>query len=393
MGSVGKDGNGWRIRFYDGSGVCQQIRVSGISKAKAVAINVHVTELNAANISGISVDRPTAAWLGKIGDVLHAKLVAAGLCESRTKAPKKTLVEAIQHHIGRGRTKAGRPASESTLKKWKASHKHLAEFFGDRLIDAITVEDAENFRDWLSLKRVGKTGKLFAENNVRTVIACAKVFFNAAKRRKWIVDNPFEHEVSEIEENRTRSEYVPPEIIAKVMKSCPDDQWKLMLALWRFAGLRKMEVFELRWEHVQWDVRTMVVHAPKTSRQRLVPIAAILPYLEAVKATASRSDPAIISRYSKPLTNLDKPFKLIIRQAGVTPWLKPFQNLRASCETDWLDWVGPKGERISSHVVAAWIGHSVKVQAKHYAQVDQHHFDAFNDATGHSTGHEDDCKE
>ena len=58
--------------------------------------------------------------------------------------------------------------------------------------------------------------------------------------------------------------------------------------------------------------------------------------------------------------------------AGLTPWPKLIQNLRASCETAWLD------DGIPAHVVAKWIGHSVKVQNDNYAQVDDHHFDQFN---------------
>ncbi len=54
-----------------------------------------------------------------------------------------------------------------------------------------------------------------------------------------------------------------------------------------------------------------------------------------------------------------------------------------SCETDWLDWVGPNGERNSAHVVASWVGHDIKVQNKHYAQVDRHHFEQFNRAVAH----------
>lgn len=144
-----------------------------------------------------------------------------------------------------------------------------------------------------------------------------------------------------------------------------------------------MEVFELRWEHVLWDERLMVVPTPKKAHlegheERIVPIAEILPYLEPAFNEASEGSQDVITRYSKPLTNLDKPFKQIVKNAGLVIWPKPFQNLRASCETDWLDWVGPNGERNSAHVVASWVGHSIKVQNKHYAQVDRHHFDNFN---------------
>ena len=64
----------------------------------------------------------------------------------------------------------------------------------------------------------------------------------------------------------------------------------------------------------------------------------------------------------------------IVANAGLTPWPKLFQNLRSSCETQWLD------SGLPAHVVANWMGHSVKVQNDSYAQVDDHHFERFNQA-------------
>ena len=45
--------------------------------------------------------------------------------------------------------------------------------------------------------------------------------------------------------------------------------------------------------------------------------------------------------------------------------------MRASCETDWLN-------EAPAHVVAGWIGHSVKVQRQNYAQITEGHFEKFN---------------
>src|ERR1051326_8665510 len=52
----------------------------------------------------------------------------------------------------------------------------------------------------------------------------------------------------------------------------------------------------------------------------------------------------------------------IIRRAGLSPWPKLFQNLRASRETE-LAAVYPL------HVVCAWIGNSTLVAQTHYLQV------------------------
>ena len=57
----------------------------------------------------------------------------------------------------------------------------------------------------------------------------------------------------------------------------------------------------------------------------------------------------------------------IIRRAGLSPWPKPFQNMRASRETELAD-------EFPSHVVSAWIGNSERVAAEHYLQVTEDHW-------------------
>ena len=48
--------------------------------------------------------------------------------------------------------------------------------------------------------------------------------------------------------------------------------------------------------------------------------------------------------------------------------LRLLQNLRASCETDWV-------EKYPAHVVAPWLGYSPKVAAQHYLMSRAHHFE------------------
>ena len=77
-------------------------------------------------------------------------------------------------------------------------------------------------------------------------------------------------------------------------------------------------------------------------------------------------------------SNLRTTFQKIIKRAGLTPWPKLFQNLRASRENELID------QGVPAHVAAAWIGHSVKVQRKSYLQVSDHHYTASLAGTGGS---------
>ncbi len=59
---------------------------------------------------------------------------------------------------------------------------------------------------------------------------------------------------------------------------------------------------------------------------------------------------------------------MIAHGSNDTPWPQLVQNLRASCETDWV-------EEYPAHVVAPWLGHSPKVAAQHYLMSREHNFE------------------
>ena len=66
--------------------------------------------------------------------------------------------------------------------------------------------------------------------------------------------------------------------------------------------------------------------------------------------------------------NLRTTFEQIVKRAGIHLWPRLFHNLRSSRETELL-------EEFPIHVVAKWMGHSVEIAAKHYAQVTEEHFE------------------
>lgn len=387
MASVSKDAKGYRVLFFTPDGKRKAIRLTGYTKAKAVQVGRHIDELVTARTSAQPVDRQTALWLSDIGEKLHAKLLNAGLVEERdsTAEHEQLFLEFVDDFIKEGKTAQGNKAANQTVAKWKTVRSHLKPHFKERTLKSLTPVDARKFREALQTHRFARTednpdGRPLTENAIRKIIGNTKVMLNSAKRLGLIDRNPFEFEVSSVRPNRSRDFYVTPKMAEQILEACPDAQWRLMFALWRLAGLRKMEIFALRWEHVLWDRGRILVTSSKTAHHegkgcRFVPFGAILPYLEAVFDEAASADRPVITRFSRSNSNLDKPMKRIVERAGLKPWPKLFQNLRASCETEWLD------SGLPAHVVANWMGHSVKVQNDNYAQVDDHHFERFNAAT------------
>jgi integrase len=67
-------------------------------------------------------------------------------------------------------------------------------------------------------------------------------------------------------------------------------------------------------------------------------------------------------------SNLGEMIQDAAKRSSVDVWARTFDSARESCENEWLD-------KYPGHVVAAWLGHSVATQRRHYAGVRDEHFD------------------
>jgi integrase len=124
---------------------------------------------------------------------------------------------------------------------------------------------------------------------------------------------------------------------------------------------------------MDWERGRFRVHAPKTEHHkdggdRWVPIFPELrPHLEEAFEFAPEGAVHVITSKRHTNQNLRTRFAKIIRRAGLTPWPKPFHNLRASRQTELV-------QRYPIHVVCAWLGNTAAVAAEHYLQVTEEHF-------------------
>lgn len=75
----------------------------------------------------------------------------------------------------------------------------------------------------------------------------------------------------------------------------------------------------------------------------------------------------VISRYREANQNLQTTLEKIIARAGLSPWPKLFQNLRAFRATE-------LAEQHPGHVAAAWLGHSEVIANRQHRQVTDQRF-------------------
>ena len=174
--------------------------------------------------------------------------------------------------------------------------------------------------------------------------------------------------------NDERRVFIAREVVTKVLDACPNWQWRTVVALARYGGLRcSSEVALLKWSDIHWDTDRFTVTSPKTKRygkaSRVVPLFPELRmYLDEAFSMADEGATWVIPMLTgQPSKNLGTTFKKIIRHAGVEVWPKPFQNLRSSRQTE-LEQDYP------TYVVCRWLGNTPSVALKHYLTVtDDHH--------------------
>ncbi len=362
-----------RIQFYDGNGKRRSIGLGSISNRNAERIRDKVEQLVEHRITQTPLDQSVSRWLADLDDKLHAKLVKAGLSQCREPRVRTNegvrLGEFLKSHISKRKN-----VKTSTRTLYRHTVRNLISFFGeDRLLKTITEGDADDFRRYL------KTSERLSEVTVNRRCSLAKTFMRAAIRHRLIPSNPFQDISAGVKHNAARQRFIDRRLIDSVIAQAPDAEWRLLIALARYGGLRvPSEPLSLLWEHVDWDNSRILIPSPKTEHHngkasRTIPMFPELkPLLEDAFEQAEVGASFVIAKQRPKAVrngngdwqgaNLRTRFEKIIRRAGFEPWPRLWQNLRSSRET-------ALAREYGLYVATAWMGSTAAVAAKHYLQV------------------------
>jgi integrase len=359
-----RDGNR-RIQFMDPRhpGKRASIWLGRVPKKAAITFKVNVEALLAALRLGTAPAAELCAWLRDLPDATYGKLVEVGIADPRVQPRIVTLDELLKTFMARASVKAStRAAYRQTT---SSLLKHLG---GGTQLTRIGGEQADVWKKTI-------VDESLSPATVAKRVYVARAIFKKAVKWGMVSTNPFEDLPAGSQQNPDRSFYVSQQVVGAVLERCPGVFWRLVIALGRFAGLRiPSEVAALSWDDVAWDTGRLTVRSPKTARHEghAVRVVPICPQLRAILAEAyeqaADGEKLILPRTLTGASNLRTTFTKIITRAGFEPWPRLFQNLRASCATDWV-------ERYPNHVVAKWLGHSPLIAATHYLQARERHFE------------------
>jgi integrase len=372
-----------RYQFMDGT-TKMNIHLGILPDWKYLEYRRRLDTLKRSMRLGEPLDEITSKWLLEISDTLHAKIAATGLCTPRLDKTLGSFLNGFMRELKK---------QPNTLDNYRASIKNLIDYFGEsKPVSAITVADAEGYR-----RHLQETGRMdgkggYGQNSIWKKMQHAKKFFGEMVYRKMIIDNPFERLTVPKVDEHDRKIYVSEEYALLAIEHAPTWEWKLIIALWRFGGLRRNEPLLLKWSDGLWDKRLIRVRSNKKKDERLVPIfPEIAKPLDECRAGVTEGvewliDQACPKQYRNGTracgmkgANLVSVFDDITAKAGLSVIPMVGNNMRASAVKDLYSGKYPE-LRGRIDLIGKILGHSPQVAMTYYERFQMDDFKELTDS-------------
>mgnify|MGYP006270548299 CR=1 len=280
-----------------------------------------IGELEEIHRFGGTRSRELNAWLDELPPDMQERLATRGLVDESESITVGRWSERYQAE------KRG-TWSDGTAKKVGASLRSFVGHVGPDLRVAELTPEACSA--WAMVER-GRVSESTAGQRIGDV----KTWFNAAIKRGLMESNPIRHEKSGTLP-RERMHYVDDDEAYRLIEACPSLEWKVVVALARYAGLRVPdEPPRLVWSDDDAEGRRLRVPKGKTRRKRgkgwtVVPVPPILAdLLEQLRPRGARPSDRIITI---PYTSCSGVLTRAMQRAGLS-WPARWQMLRASYAT------------------------------------------------------------
>ncbi len=315
MASISTAPNGVRtLQFVDTEHKRRSVRLGKVSLKIAQAIKLRAEHILSAKKLGEPVDSSVLKWLQHdVSDELAAKLAAVGLIEDRMQLMLGQFLETL--------IESRQDLTPNSLRNFNNTRYALIKYFGaERDLRTIKPGECDEWRQSL-------VNDKYATATISQHVKFARGFFKRAVRKGLIQANPLADVKMGSQANEERTVFVDRATIDRAIAACPNDEWRLIIALSRYGGLRcPSEVLNLKLSDINWEHNRIKVDSPKTEHLgkpfRIMPLFPELrPYLEQVFNNAPEGQVYFIHKYRDVVNqNLRTHFMRILAQAGVSPW-------------------------------------------------------------------------
>jgi integrase len=214
--------------------------------------------------------------------------------------------------------------SKRNKRSWRRDEfllKHLLPVFGDMYLSDITPKMVEDYRikrerDGLNPTTINREHGLL-KHMFTKAIDWGMARENPAKKVKLAKEKP-------------RSRFLTKEEIHRLLEAAESSMTtylKPMLVLAFNTAMRKGEIFNLKWEDVDFERRAIQVKKTKNDQPREIPMTDwLFETLWDLRQQGVNNSHVFVSRENKPLVNIWKVFRLALKKAGIKDFR--FHDLR-----------------------------------------------------------------
>ncbi len=138
----------------------------------------------------------------------------------------------------------------------------LIPFFNGKCLDEIVPQNVEKYK----FERIKKVKPA----TINRDLACLKHLYNKAIDWDLVEYNPV-RKIRFLKEPPGRIRYLTSEEINRLFKNCPE-QFKPVVTIALNTGLRKSEIFSLKWKNIDFKNHILIVEHSKNNEKRILPM-------------------------------------------------------------------------------------------------------------------------
>lgn len=261
--------------------------------------------------------------------------------------------------------------AQGNKKTWKNDlrlyRRRIAPKFGDWYLDQITHAELEQFRLELQ-KAKGPNGDLLRPATVKHYMILIRRLINfAIDNGEYQGDNPFRlikfkklnnkvTEVLTVEQSRS---------LLKVLENYDDRSTANLIRFAYYTGLRRSEVFNLKWDDVLFEQRLIVLREPKSGENEIYPPNEVAwSILQEQQSIVHDSEFVFPGRFGKGRVEIKKAWAKVRERAGIEESFR-FHGLRHNFASQLAS-----NPEVSSYTLQAVMRHKDHKTTQRYIDID-----------------------
>ena len=242
----------------------------------------------------------------------------------------------------------------------------LREKFNNWLLSEIGYKELEDFRN--ERKKVPtQYGGPRSERTLDIEMSVLRKMFKKAFQWNWIEQNPFDRGDDLFFKKTGKRERALTPIEARQLIDASSEKLKPIVLVALLTGLRKNDIFNLRWGDIDFDKTRITLTEEKTEKTRTIHLSEDM--ITLFQGLPVKGRYVFPGRKGKALTNVDRSFQKAIKESGLDPGKGGqkivFHTLRHSCISQLIE------RGADTLMVKNYINHASTQMTERYAHLSE----------------------